>query len=250
MKQLLLAFSALLFSAALHGQCTPDPQFEDEDFGVWPDTATGFATGQVDQVYEQIINIKLPENAGAIDPNFSLFQVDSATLLGISGLPPGLEYDCLSQTGSLCTILGGGLSCGTIFGTPTQAGTYPLTIESIVYVKFLGQTTASPFNFEDYEIVVEDVNSVGQVSASPLAIVGVAPNPAVNQTRIAFTSDRSRALRLEVFDLLGKQVAARTVRASAGENSVELPLAGFDSGLYVFRLTGDGITRQGRFVVR
>src|SRR5690606_20677731 len=100
MKKLLLLTITLATAALSYSQCTPNTDFGDLPFGVSPDTLVNFVSGTVDNVYSQQIDVKVPTEV--IFSGFS-FNVDSATVLGISGLPPGLELICDGNTVTPCT---------------------------------------------------------------------------------------------------------------------------------------------------
>jgi hypothetical protein len=76
-----------------------------------------------------------------------------------------------------------------------------------------------------------------------LGLIGNGPNPFTERTSIYFTLDRPGDVRLEVFDLQGRQVAAADYgRQPAGRSHVIFKAEGLKSGLYAYRLhvTGEG----------
>lgn len=84
-----------------------------------------------------------------------------------------------------------------------------------------------------------------------LALLGARPNPARAAPVLRFALPDGRAARLEVFDLLGRQVRAYDVGGfGAGEHVLALdagrPLA---PGVYLVRLTQGGEARRTRFVI-
>ena len=44
--------------------------------------------------YQQIVDFKVPSDAGDIDASFSGVPVDSVVLNNVSNLPPGISYAC------------------------------------------------------------------------------------------------------------------------------------------------------------
>ena len=110
-KLLLLFFTFCLFTLSSNAQCTPDPLYFDSIYGAWPDTVTNFVPGQVGVPYTQILDFKLPSDAGAIDPAYAGVPVDSAVLTAVSGLPPGLSYLCNTPN---CTWYGGDQGCASL----------------------------------------------------------------------------------------------------------------------------------------
>lgn len=157
MKQKLLLVCAFFFSyTAFFAQtCTPDPQYANEDFGAWPDTVENFPPAYQNYYYEEVLNFKIPADAGEIDPDFEGIEIDSFAVTDVVGLPPGLAYVCNSHTASPCTFLGGSQGCAVIYGTPTDLGMYEIVIEGLGYytLPFIG-VMSEPVEFENYRIEV------------------------------------------------------------------------------------------------
>ncbi|NCQ11721.1 MAG: T9SS type A sorting domain-containing protein [Bacteroidetes bacterium] len=64
------------------------------------------------------------------------------------------------------------------------------------------------------------------------------PNPFNPSTQIAFSINTSSQVKLDVFDILGKRVAALVNRKlAAGEHSIQFNAANLPSGVYLYRLT-------------
>ena len=66
-----LIFTSGLFTFNSNAQCTPDPLYADSIYGAWPDTVTNFVSGQVGVAYIQVLDFKLPLDAGDVDPGFA-----------------------------------------------------------------------------------------------------------------------------------------------------------------------------------
>ena len=126
-KLILLFFSINILAFSSNAQCVPDPLYFDSIYGAWPDTITNFGPGQVGVFYTQILDFKLPTDAGDIDPQYIGLgiTIDSAVLASVAGLPPGISYACNTST---CSWLGGSQGCAAITGTPTTTGTYDIVI--------------------------------------------------------------------------------------------------------------------------
>ena len=136
MKKLLLFVSiAFLSVTGANAQCTPDPQFTTP--GIYPDSATGFASGCQDQYYEQLITNVVPvDTIVELIPGFPVtLAFDSIVITDFQGLPSSLTYACATSLGG-CSFAGGQTGCAIITGTPTLAdvGTHPLVITVDVYV--------------------------------------------------------------------------------------------------------------------
>ena len=250
MKKTLLLFSAFLFTlSTAFGQCTPDPQYEDETFGVWPDTTQGFADGQVGVEYEQVINMKIPSSGADINPDLALVTIDSARLQSISNLPPGLELVCNSQTPSECTYLAEQLGCGVIQGTPTEAGEFDITINALVYGVVFGTSGEFPYSFDDYSIVVDESSGFTLVPSNGIRLGPNYPNPASEETRIYFNLPTSSPVSLKIYDVVGKEVLNQTIQGVPGENSYALNVSDLEAGVYLYSIEAMGIKKTRRLAV-
>jgi glucose/arabinose dehydrogenase len=70
------------------------------------------------------------------------------------------------------------------------------------------------------------------------------PNPFVTSTTIRFTLPRAQHVRLEVYDVLGRRVAALTEgRRASGTHRVSFNASQLPSGVYVYRLTAGATIR-------
>ena len=88
------------------------------------------------------------------------------------------------------------------------------------------------------------------------ALLGNGPNPFISMTSVQFTLARPGDVRLEVYDLLGRQVATRDYgHQPAGTSHVIFRAEGLKSGLYSYRLRvledggGPATTMAGRMLI-
>ena len=84
-----------------------------------------------------------------------------------------------------------------------------------------------------------------------LALAGAQPNPSRDgRLRVRLALPSGAEARLDLFDVTGRRLTARDVGAlGAGQHVVDLGEGRFPPGLYLLRLTQDGITRTARAVV-
>lgn len=84
-----------------------------------------------------------------------------------------------------------------------------------------------------------------------LALAGAQPNPSRDgRLRVRLALPSGAEARLELFDVTGRRLAARDVGAlGAGQHLVDLGEGRFAPGLYLLRLTQDGLTRTARAAV-
>jgi hypothetical protein len=90
---------------------------------------------------------------------------------------------------------------------------------------------------------------VPAAAAASLALAVPRPNPAREAVEVEFTLPRAGPARLELMDVAGRTVSARTLEGAAGPQRVRLELAGRAPGLYFLRLAHDGVTLTRRVVV-
>ncbi|MBT4776178.1 MAG: T9SS type A sorting domain-containing protein [Crocinitomicaceae bacterium] len=235
-KHLLFTLAILTLSINVNAQsCSPDPFYMDSVYGAWPDTITNFPAGQEGVFYSQVLDFKLPTDAGDIDPTYSGVPIDSAVLTDVTGLPPGLSYIC---DNSNCTWMGGDQGCASIFGTPTTPGTYDVVIEldGWVTVIILG-AISQPSVFTGYVIEVTPALEIVMYQKNEFSSKQNSPNPFSEETMIHFTTGQSANIDLRVMDILGNIVHKQNVQANAGENSIRFRNDALSDGIYVYTLS-------------
>lgn len=98
-KHLLSAAAAVfLFQAAATAQCTPNPQYADSTFGVWPDTTENLPCAFADQTsgYNAVIDLKtLTDTAVSVTvggfPLNIVAYIQKFRVNSITGLPTGFQ---------------------------------------------------------------------------------------------------------------------------------------------------------------
>lgn len=250
MKKLLLpALFACIVGQSAAQVCTPNPLYQDSLFGVWPDTTTNFAPGVIGTPYSQTLDLIVPQNAGVVDPLFEGVLLDSVAFNGITGLPPGLSVACASQTSNTCTYLTGQLGCGVIQGTPTQTGTFELTLNVTAYASFFGNVVPIDQEFTGYRIIITDAQSVAELNLPALSQVRNIPNPFSTRTQIEFQLARAGEAQVKVFNLLGEELWSNTVQGKVGVNKLTFEASNMPEGVYLYRVSSGRDTFTGRMVL-
>ncbi len=252
MRRTILLLATALTVGASHAQCTPDPLYADSVFGVWPDTTENFMSGVLGQFYTDTLNLIVPTNAADIpaDPPYPAITIDSIQLAGVTGLPPGLSVSCNSQTAGPCTYLPSVLGCGLIEGTPTQAGTYPITLDVVAWFTFIFPQSL-PASFGGYEIVIEEIGTgVFEVANMGLANVRNVPNPFASRTTIEFQAGKSGDARVRVFNLVGEELWSQTVQSKVGLNKVLFEGGDLPAGVYLYKIESGANTYTGRMALQ
>ncbi|NEN22546.1 T9SS type A sorting domain-containing protein [Cryomorpha ignava] len=243
MKKLLLLTISLATAALSYSQCTPNTDFGDEPFGVAPDTVVNFVSGSVNNIYSQQIDVKVPTDGTFANAPF--ITVDSAMVMAISGLPPGLSLDCAGNTVSECTYLAGTEGCAVISGIPTAAGTYELTVELLVYTNF----NAIPYPVPGYRIVVDGTIGLEENDNLAFKMEDIRPNPANLSASLFLESKRSGKAEFRVFDLVGKEVHSKELVVVQGRNKINYNTSQLPEGVYIYRLDAFGESMTSRLVI-
>ena len=235
MKKLLLISTVLLSSFFASAQCTPDPLYQDSTYGVWPDTIQNFVPGTVGTAYSQVLNFKLPLDAGVIDPSFTGVNIDSAVLQNVNGLPPGLTYVCNTATNSW---LGGDQGCATIQGTPTAQGSYDITIDLDGWVTVFFAPFSQAISFGGYVI---DVGAAGiesiAVNNSTFILNQNFPNPANGNSTIQFIAGKQETIDFTITNLLGDIIMEKVISSKRGVNTIDISTNDFSSGIYLYSIS-------------
>ena len=235
MKKLLLLTTVLLSSYFISAQCTPDPLYQDSLYGVWPDTIQNFVPGSVGTAYSQVLNFKLPIDAGVIDPSFAGVNIDSAVLQNVNGLPTGLTYVCNTATNSW---MGGDQGCATIQGTPTTQGSYDITIELEGWVTVFFAPFSQPISFSGYVI---DIGAAGietiQLTNETFILKQNFPNPVNGNTTIQFIAGNQEVIDFSIINLLGDVVFKRAINAKRGVNTIDISSNDFSGGVYLYSIS-------------
>lgn len=226
MKKLLLSF-AVATIAAMNVQaqsCTPNAQYADSTYGVWPDTTTNFPAATQNVAYSTDLNFKVPATVPAsLDPTFADLPIEGFVVTNVVGLPVGYDYAC---NVSSCDYPGGANGCANVFGTTATAGVYNVTIQitATVTAPFIGGVDQD-VEFSGYKIVVGTTGTIEQV----IAPIVVSPNPANDEIKIEGITVSMKASKVEITNIEGKVVASKEVANSSNFN---FDLAGMKAGIY------------------
>ena len=277
MKKILLIITFSLLAVFVFAQCTPNSQYQDSSFNIWPDTIINLPQATQNTPYSAVLDIKTPVTLVELvggdsnDPRLYVdypplltnhyvgdWNVDELELISMSGLPTGLNFDCYNPN---CVIPPGVITCawvdGTVDGTVAD-GVYPIDILVNVYATGTVFGVTVPIDLYSiegayqeipgYKIVVGPTSSTKNIQISEYALRQNIPNPSNGQTSIEFITPISQILGFSVVDILGKQIYNKEINSQLGVNQINLTKE-LDNGVYFYSIYNDNIRLTKRMVV-
>ncbi|MBT6808894.1 MAG: T9SS type A sorting domain-containing protein [Flavobacteriales bacterium] len=275
MKKILLALTIIFAYSNSYSQCTPDPQYQDSSYAIWPDTIQNLPTVTQGQSYFTTLTVKTPgtlleANAGDssilyIDTlGTSTFvggwPVDSMELVQVNGLPTGLNLQCESLLNmSNCMLPGDYLTCAYVDGTTNDPiGIYP--IELLVNVYTHGTIVIFPISTDlysalgsyesitGYNIVVSNTSSYEMFNSNEFSLLQNIPNPSDGNTKIMFNTPNAENVILKVVDMFGKCVVSKEISSVSGLNTINLS-KDLSSGIYNYSVQVNDVILTKRMII-
>ncbi len=242
MIQRILLLAGIIFGISLtaSAQCTPDTSISIP--GLYPDTITGLPAGTVGTPYNQVIQVVV-----FTDTTFNGLPVliTNITITSVSGLPPGITYQCVPSN---CVFPGGGNGCILLTGTPTTTGNYPIQVNLDVNGTTFGIPLPSqPAVLNGYSILVNQSTGLTTLSSEPVfKLLPNYPNPANEYTEVSFTTPVGGDFKFSIYNILGREVYAQDVRAKRGLNTNRVNTSEMSAGVYLMLLDNgrEVITRK------
>ncbi|MEX2483841.1 MAG: M43 family zinc metalloprotease [Brumimicrobium sp.] len=78
----------------------------------------------------------------------------------------------------------------------------------------------------------------------------VYPNPATDEANVKFTVENTQSANVEILNTVGQVVSENNIKAQTGENLVMLNTSKLESGVYMVRVSIDGIQQVKRLVIK
>jgi len=236
-----------LFSGIAYSQCTPNTSITTS--GITPDSATGLNVGIVGQIYNQVLQVRVPVDTVASVGGFPVtVPITSITLTSFTGLPPGLTYTCNPTN---CVFPGGSNGCVSINGIPTTSGAYsPVAILTTSYVVF--GFPSSRVDTVDYYVITINPSSVGlnqHAASSKFSLTQNIPNPFNDFSVINYSVPSKANVNFKVFNIIGKEVFHQMIGAEPGFNEYSFDGRDLSPGIYMYTMTFNNETISKRMVI-
>jgi len=227
---LLLVICTFMLSSVANAQCTPNTALTIP--GLYPDSAMGLPNGTVGVNYNEVMQLVV-----FTDTTFNGLPVviTSITITSVTGLPPGVTYQCVPSN---CIFPGGSNGCILLSGLPTTAGTFPL----LVNIETAGTTFGVPLPpqpdvVNDYSITIDQSTGIAGVDGeAQFELLPNFPNPAKEYTDIVYSTPLGGDFELGIYNILGKEVYSQMVRGKRGQNTMRVSTTNFSPGIYMISL--------------
>lgn len=256
MKTILLSVIFLFATIFANAQCTPDSQFTEP--GIYPDTATGLSEAYVGQSYSENVTVIVPVDTAVDIAPFGSIVADflSIELTNVTGLPPNFSYVCDPPD---CIFPGGTTKCAEVYSTtnPTVSdiGFYPITFECIAHLQATILTVINvdcTYVESGYSLEITDnmTSVVSQFNSQTFELRNPKPNPVTKNAQIQFVVGKSVDIVFSIYNLLGKEVYSRNIKANRGLNKVDINTSSYPDGVYLYSLNNKNAVLTKRMVVK
>jgi hypothetical protein len=240
---------------------------------VWPDSATNFISGTVGVPYVQNITIKVPKDttSSGITFCFNRFELTSPSANNYA-LPPGLMIGSSTPAVANGTVngapslkfAGNANNCASIYGTPTTAGSYTLSLKVTPFMTpAFGACSASPnvsggsgtltppqtLNYYIINILPATTTGIRDIGKDKMALYQNEPNPFSDYTDIKFYVEGEDNATVTIYNALGSLVSQQTIKTNPGENKVTINAASLASGTYIYALKYKNAITTRRMIV-
>lgn len=258
---------AICFLLGMHGfivaqtTCTLDPTFvASPKYGIWPDSATNFVSGQVGVSYAQNITVKVPLDTvqPPIKICFTRFELLVPSAYPNYNLPPGLT---LTGNPSNLKFPANANSCAIISGTPTTAGTYTLHFQVDVYGNTIlsSQTCPTPVNpnsgskisTENIDYYVIHIAPSADVSEyKNIQNISIHPNPVSNAFVLSFNTRQPSCISFQLVDITGKIIQEQVFNHTIGPQRILIDTHTIDNGIYFYKISDGKESMSNKIIIQ
>lgn len=275
MKKILIALTLILGYSNMYSQCTPDPQYQDSSYAIWPDTIQNLPSVLQGQSYYTTLTVKTPAtlleaNGGdssilyidtfGVSTFVGGWPVDSMELVQVNGMPTGLNLHCESLVNmSSCMLPGDLLTCAYVDGTTNDPiGIYP--IELLVNVYTHGTIIIFPVSTDlysalgsyesitGYNIVISNTSSYEVFNSNEFTLLQNVPNPSNGNTIIKFNTPNTENISFTITDMFGKIIYSKQIESISGLNTININEK-LSTGIYTYSIKNDEKMLSKRMVI-
>lgn len=183
----------------LQAQCTPDNTITVPGF--YPNTLPD-AYLQTD--YSEIIQFKIVKDTNVVFAgNPVKATIDSAIVIGVTGMPPGITFQLNKVSKSYTPAEVG---CALVSGKPTNSGTFKLKIILRLYAKVSGFPVSQVDTIKNFAVVVRKDAAIDLISSNTAFVY---PNP-LRGNKLNFNlSDLEQATKMNIYNNCGQILVSR-----------------------------------------
>jgi hypothetical protein len=175
--------------------------------------------------------VRVPEDGS--DFGQPLTEIQRIEIVSVDSLAPGLSYTCNPPS---CKFTGNSEGCILVSGTPTMAWDHKMTVHAMAYVKILFVSTTQPQTLTGFYSVVENVASIAEHQNGEFELMQNYPNPFSIETEITFSTIDKNDFEFQIYDLTGRLVYTRQIKAERGLNQISFNAAELSPGAYSYIL--------------
>jgi hypothetical protein len=240
---LVLLALALLPSMRLNAQCEPDTANCKDTGEPGQICPPNLPDAMLNEAYDEVITVIAPDTASVGELTVGLAYVTVDT---VGNLPPGLTYVLNDEI-----FYPDSAYCIQIFGTPEEAGKFPLKITVSAYINIGAGVIVRGGEITDSTSVSLTVNwpsNIDPIQTNEFHVFPNSPNPFSDVTRIGFYTPFDDHVSLQVYNILGERLHEEKQGASPGENYFEFNGGSLNPGSYFYRITNSSELFTGKFI--
>jgi len=248
MKNLYIIFISLAILSFLYtntySQCTPDVNCIDTDDPgeICPEA---LPNGVLNMPYNTVVTFIPPATADLGNGSVSIFKIKITEVLN---LPPGLTWETNPANAEFIVTNPITRGCALVSGTPTVAGTYPLTIKVLPYLNIFNTPVPATLQVDStsLSITILPTANISANKVNSFYVLDPKPNPFTLNTKIGFYSPIASVYNLYVYDVLGNPIHFESKKANKGENYFEFLGSNLSKGVYFYTIQSsrEKITKQ------
>jgi len=240
---LLVITLSLIFMKANAQVCTP--MWTDTTSGISPDTIVNLPPAYINTPYSTVVQFKVPSTTTYQNQTINIDHIQLTGVAGLSSIPASVAFGYQCNPAD-CSFDADSVGCVLITGTPTTAGTYPLTINANVY---LNQIIFVPFPTTGYKIVVNESSGISSVNTTRFDASANFPNPFSGTSSVYVNLVHAGNITLKISNLVGNEVYSQTIPGKKGVNEISIDATKFPSGIYFYSASNGTETITKRMVV-